>query len=186
MGAEIQFGSWDAGRGKQLIQNLDKTDLEAIWKRVSAVDFDESHAAFPFVSRLARDNNWSESYAVRVLHEYRRFACLAMVGGREVTPSDEVDQAWHLHLLYTRHYWGVWTKALGRKLHHGPTEGGSSEAARYRDNYLATLDLYKQHFHQQPPVDIWPSVSNRFRNPKRFIRLDTENYFIFNRWKRKR
>ncbi|MEK6230809.1 MAG: hypothetical protein N2A42_03075 [Luteolibacter sp.] len=33
--------------------------------------------------------------------EYKRFVALAMLAGHPVTPSEEVDQAWHLHLVYT-------------------------------------------------------------------------------------
>ncbi|MEZ6192343.1 MAG: hypothetical protein R3C45_13785 [Phycisphaerales bacterium] len=40
-----------------------------------------------------------------MVNEYRRFCYLAIAAGHTVTPSDEVDQAWHLHLLYTRDYW---------------------------------------------------------------------------------
>ena len=55
--------------------------------------------------RLASENGWSREYAVRVMQEYRRFAFLAVAAGHPVSPSDAVDQAWHLHLVYTRSYW---------------------------------------------------------------------------------
>lgn len=150
----------------------------ARWQAISAVPLDVEDAAFPFSARLARDNGWSEIFARRVIEEYRRFCYLAVTSGREVTPSDEVDQAWHLHLTYSRHYWGTWTEALGAPLHHGPTAGGGQERSRYRDNYEATLARYEEAFGETPPSDIWPSVHDRFRNPGAFRRLDTSKHLI--------
>lgn len=69
-----------------------KTD-PALWARLEQLSFDPRDVPFGFVRRLARDNGWSTSFAGRVLAEYRKFAYLAIVCGREVTPSDEVDQA---------------------------------------------------------------------------------------------
>ena len=138
-----------------------------LWLRLTQVSLDVEGAAFPFSARLARDNGWSEEFADRVVEEYRRFAYLAATGTEEVTPSDAVDQAWHLHLTYTRHYWGEWTTALGAELHHGPTKGGLSEAERFEANYVRTISRYKTTFLVAPSPDIWPSAQERFRDPGR-------------------
>ena len=66
---------------------------------------DPKTAALTFADRLARENGWSAAKAARVVDEYRRFCFLAATAGHEVTPSDAVDQAWHLHLTYSRDYW---------------------------------------------------------------------------------
>ena len=117
-----------------------------LWARLDALSLDDVDAAFPFSARLARDNGWSLAFSKRVIKEYKCFCYLAMTAGHEVTPSDEVDQVWHLHLTYTRHYWGEFTEALGANLHHGPTSGGPAEENRYRDNYEATLQSYMREF----------------------------------------
>src|SRR5262245_58098130 len=78
--------------------------------RITAFSFDEGTPAFPFASRLARENGWTLAYVARVIEEYRRFMFLAVVAGHPVTPSDQVDQAWHLHLLYTHSYWDGFCK----------------------------------------------------------------------------
>ena len=75
--------------------------------RIEAHKLDKEGAALPFSERLARENGWPPAYARRVIWEYRRFVYLACLAEGEVTPSDEVDQAWHLHLAYTRDYWLV-------------------------------------------------------------------------------
>ncbi|MEJ7660653.1 MAG: hypothetical protein WKG07_14075 [Hymenobacter sp.] len=76
-----------------------------LWARLVALDLD-GQAALSFSHRLARDNGWSLAFARRVVLEYKKFVYLAATCGHPVTPSDEVDQAWHLHLVYTRSYSG--------------------------------------------------------------------------------
>lgn len=155
--------------------------LNDLLARTGKISFDYPDAVFTFTDRLARDNGWSTEFAEKVAMEYRRFACLVIASERELTPSDQVDQAWHLHLLYTRNYWGVWANALGRPLHHGPTPGGVVAGKRYWENYEAALALYQQGFREKPPEDVWPHPAIRFDTPGRFVRLDTLKHFI---WKR--
>lgn len=149
-----------------------------LWDRLNSVELDDPCATFPFSARLARDNGWDREFAERVISEYLRFAYLAIISDHEVTPSDEVDQAWHLHLTYTRHYWGPFNDALGRPLHHGPTKGGTSEKARYGSNYAATLASYRREFGAPPPSDIWPDEHIRFGEAPRYKRINTARNWV--------
>src|SRR5512138_3040100 len=89
--------------------------------RIQAFSFDEHECPLPFADRLARENQWSAAHAERVISEYKRFIFLAMVAGHPVTPSDEVDQVWPPHLIYTHSYWErLCAGVLGRPLHHDP------------------------------------------------------------------
>ena len=166
---------------------MPKTD-PTLWRRLDALSLDMAEASLPFSARLARENGWSQTFAERVAAEYKRFAYLARVCGGDVTPSDEVDQAWHLHLLYTRHYWGPFTETLGASLHHGPTEGGAAEGARFREQYARTLAAYEAEFGAPPPADVWPPASVRFTRPltaRRVHRSDTiliPRRLLPNRW----
>ena len=90
---------------------LSKPDL---WRRLEIFEIDrdaERGAAngksvqLTFARRLARENRWTIEFAKRVVEEYKRFVYLACVSRVPVTPSEDVDQAWHLHLAYTRNYW---------------------------------------------------------------------------------
>ncbi|MEP4077903.1 glycine-rich domain-containing protein [Haloferula sp.] len=128
-----------------------------------AFELDDPDAQLPFTARLAREQAWSHVFAGRVITEYKRFVVLAMLAGHPVTPSEEVDQAWHLHLVYTRSYWhGLCRDVLGRDLHHGPTAGGSNENTKYNDWYEKTLESYLRIFEQAAPSDIWPPPKLRF------------------------
>jgi len=140
-----------------------------VWKALSLYTIGPEDAALPFVVRLARENGWRPAHAERVLEEYRRFCFLAATCGHVVTPSDAVDQAWHLHLLYTESYWEDFCgRVLQRKFHHGPTRGGSEEGSKYHDWYEATLASYRRTFGVAPPVDIWPAAKVRFADADAF------------------
>ncbi len=149
-----------------------------LWKRISAIEIDNPAASFDFTTRLARENGWNKDFARSVVEEYRRFAYLAMVAGHEVTPSDEVDQAWHLHLAYTRHYWGEWQEALGSPLHHGPTTGGKREDDRYLANYENTLASYELEFGHPAPEDVWPDSAARFSDAAFFRRVNINSQIL--------
>jgi hypothetical protein len=148
-----------------------------LWTRLDACHPDDVEADFPFSARLARDNGWSKGFARRVVTEYLRFAYLSRLGEGIVTPSDEVDQAWHLHLTYTRHYWEPFREALGGPLHHMPTKGGPDQDARFRQAYARTLRLYRIEF-GEPPQDIWPPEEIRFGKAPGFVRVNAQDVWI--------
>lgn len=138
--------------------------------------------ALTFVDRLSRENNWSLRFAQQCVEEYKKFIYLAMISDTPVTPSDEVDQVWHLHLTYTESYWvDLCQGVLKRPFHHGPTKGGDNESKKYHSQYQTTLDKYTDTFKQNPPSDIWPSREQRFRNADKFVRLNTKKYLLLKR-----
>lgn len=155
--------------------NPDQTEL---WQRLERFQLDDPQVAFPFTARLARENGWSRGFARRVADEYRRFAFLCVAAGHPCTPSEQVDQAWHLHLIYTRSYWeGFCGGALRQPLHHGPTKGGATEGGKFHDWYARTLASYRQHF-GEPPADIWPPATQRFGEDLRVERVNVARHWV--------
>jgi len=153
-----------------------------VWQRISRYEFGPAQAALPFAARLARDNGWSAGRTARVIGEYRRFAFLAATGEAQVTPSDAVDQAWHLHLTYTRDYWERFCPdVLGRPLHHGPTAGGPDERNRFFAQYADTLARYEAAFGAPPPSDIWPSAAQRLLDDPRARRVHPRDAILLSR-----
>ncbi|HEV7660453.1 MAG TPA: hypothetical protein VGO55_11470 [Allosphingosinicella sp.] len=147
-----------------------------LWRRLATMRIEAEGAALTFAARLARENGWSAPHAAAVVEEYRRFLYLAAIAG-PVTPSEDVDQAWHLHLSFTRHYWDVLCgEMLGTPLHHDPTEGGPAERAHYRRQYEETLARYRTIFGAAPPCEIWPDAATRFA--ARPLRIDTGRYWL--------
>ena len=152
---------------------------DALWPKIESFPLDEPNDALTFTQRLARENAWSVEFARRVVEEYRRFLFLAMRAGHPVTPSDEIDQAWHLHLVYTRSYWDDLCRGiLERPLHHGPTRGGTVEDDRFERQYDETKASYVRIFGHEPPSDIWPSSEVRFSPRARFARLNTAAHWM--------
>lgn len=149
-------------------------------RRLEQFQLDSPEASLPFSARLARENNWSSTYAQRVITEYKRFAFLAIAAGHPVSPSEDVDQAWHLHLTYSENYWKVFCpEILGQPFHHHPTKGGKTEHEKFNAWYARTLKSYQSFFNEPPPSDIWPSPEAREKEKHDFTRVDrAQNWVI--------
>lgn len=153
-----------------------------VWIALQPYSIGPDDAALPFSVRLARENGWSAAMAARVMGEYKRFCFLAVTAGHAVTPSDAVDQAWHLHLTYSRDYWERFCpQVLGQALHHGPTAGGSDERQRYFAQYAATLQAYELAFGEAAPADLWPDAARRLVDDPRARRVHPRDGVVVSR-----
>ncbi len=156
------------------------SEQHALWQRLLAHPF-QSDDTLDFTARLMRDQAWTRDFALRAIDEYRRFCFLCVLSDDPITPSEAVDEVWHLHLLYTWDYWKVYCPTvLRRPLHHGPTRGGRAEQARFHEQYANTLALYERHF-GSPPTDLWPDARKRFASAARWRRVDTRRTFVIAR-----
>ena len=150
-----------------------------LWRRLQAFNLDHQDAELPFSRRLARENGWSRYFANRVIREYKRFCYIAVRTRHPVTPPDAVDQAWHLHLLYTWSYWEEFCpKVLECKLHHGPTRGGDAEQAKFRTWYENTLYSYTQTFGMTPSDDVWPDPDAYLGGAPTVRRIDARDVVL--------
>jgi hypothetical protein len=123
-----------------------------LWHRIETYDFPKG-----FEENLATRFGGSTRTARILRDEYRRFVYLAVIAPKEVTPSEQIDYVWHVHLTYTRDYWENFCKnVIGQDLHHNPSDGPES-LPRYRDQYAETLFLYEKEFNEQPPEQVWPT-----------------------------
>ena len=145
-----------------------------LWQALAGMRIEREGASATFARRLGLKQRWSKRHTYAVIEEYRRFLYLAATGESAVTPSDHVDEAWHLHLTYTRHYWDeLCGRILGKPLHHDPTEGGTAQQAHFKDQNSATLARYEVVFGEPPRPDVWPAPAAQFRveQPRRWPRL---------------
>jgi len=156
-----------------------KAEREIIEQRLQAFQFDEQSTVDRFCARLARENGWTSQYAARALEEYKRFVLLAVTVEHSVTPSDAVDQVWHLHLTYSDSYWNHFCpEVLGQPLHHHPSKGGASARQRYLVDYSRTLDSYREVFGVPAPADIWPDPALRFGRDLRWSRVNLAEHWV--------
>lgn len=153
-----------------------------LWNKIEDFEMDDLASSFSFSDRLARENDWSMEYCLRAILEYKKFIFLICISNEPLTPSDEIDQVWHLHLLYTESYWiELCEQTINRQIHHGPTKG-KEEQSRFGDQYQHTLDLYKEKFNQKPPIDIWPKSEDRFQSIH-FSRVNRQKNWVIPKFK---
>lgn len=154
------------------MMNLTEKEL---YQKICNFNLDTPKAVFPFSYKLSWLCRWSKIYTFRVIEEYKKFLFLAMVTDHIVSPSEPIDVAWHLHLLYTKSYWDEFCGEIAKKpLHHSPGMGGIEEEQKYLELYKLTLKSYKKYF-GTPPDDIWLSPNMR-GEPFRWI--DAKKYWL--------
>lgn len=138
-------------------------DQNTLWGKIKKFELDDPSDSLTFTDRLARENGWTVEYSVRAIEEYKKFMFLLCIANHPLTPSDQVDQVWHLHLIYTHSYWEEFCNdILGKPIHHGPTKGGDGENNKFTDWYERTKELYRSIFASEPPGDIWLDSKTRF------------------------
>ncbi|WP_159017878.1 glycine-rich domain-containing protein [Algibacter sp. L3A6] len=148
-----------------------------LWNKLQSFEIDDIDSSFNFTDRLARENNWSFEYALRAVLEYKKFIFLIAISNFPQTPSDEIDQVWHLHLLYTESYWiDLCKNTIKKNIHHGPTKG-LEERGLFKEQYLKTLGFYESTFNERPPEDIWIDVESRFKYV-RFTRVNRAKNWV--------
>ena len=163
-----------------------KTVDISLWNKIRNFELDDIDSDFTFSNRLARENDWSTEYSLRCIEEYKRFIFLICKTSHPLTPSDQVDQVWHLHLLYTQSYWEDFCgNTLDKQIHHGPTKGGSEEKSKYKDWYAETKNVYLESFKEKPPADIWPKSEIRFGEIQ-FSRVNRHRNWIIPKFHKKK
>ncbi len=153
------------------------------WNTLKNLAIDDSQAQFKFSDRLARENGWTQQFALGAIDEYKKLVFLAKHAGHPVTPSLEVDEVWHLHMIYTRSYWEEMCKEIDFQLHHGPTKGGKKENEKFTNWYEKTKESYKKFF-GEPPAEFWPSSESRF-SPQDIVKVNRKNFLFFKKPKLK-
>ena len=135
------------------------TQYKSLWNKIQNFSFDDPDAVITFSRKLASQNNWSAKFTERVIEEYRKFTFLCCVSPQGASPSEIVDEAWHLHLTYTQSYWISFCKnTLDKDIHHYPSKGGADEKIKHEIWYEETLKFYTEVFETIPPSDIWPPL----------------------------
>lgn len=130
----------------------------SLWQQLSDFPLDDSpEAAVQFSDKLIKETKWGPDFAKQAMAEYKKFLYLCLTMPQGASPSEVVDEVWHLHLTYTTSYWKkLCGEVLQRELHHYPNKGGTSENQRHRDWYADTLIAYVKEFQELPLADFWP------------------------------
>lgn len=96
---------------------------------------------------------WSDQFSSKALDAYKKFSFLAHISKEQVTPSQIVDEVWHLHILHTLAYRNF-SAICENFLHHHP--GMPNEQIKWNGQYLKTIYLYREVFREEPASSAWP------------------------------
>jgi len=165
-----------------MITGMTESEM-ALWNKIHQFKMDDEGAVFKFSQRLSRENGWTINFAQKAIDEYKKFIFLCCISEKGVTPSDQVDQVWHLHLTFTKSYWVDFCRnTIGKEIHHNPTKGGAIEGLKFDDFYSATKNLYKEKFGALPPENLWPANTQRFSDID-FQRVNLRQYRLVRRFR---
>jgi hypothetical protein len=154
-----------------------KKNQSVLWAKILDFELNDIDSSFSFTDRLCRENDWSMEFASRCILEYKKYIFLVCISNKSQTPSDQVDQVWHLHLLYTESYWiDFCKKTLKKDIHHGPTKG-AEQRGTFKEQYTDTLNFYQLIFKEVPPKDIWLNLKERF-SQIHFTRVNRHSNWI--------
>lgn len=132
-----------------------KKEHQNLWLKIAHFPLNDPNAAYPFSQKLAHTQRWSEDKTMQVIAEYKKFMFLCMTAPNGASPSETVDECWHLHLTFTANYAAFCQETAGKFIHHTPSKGGTAEHHRHVDWYEETLKNYVETFQQIPSSDIW-------------------------------
>eukprot|EP01039_Chlorochromonas_danica_P003001 gene3001-3275_t len=124
---------------------------------------------------LIEIKGWRESRVEKAITAYAEFLTLLITSGDDLSPTDEIDEVWHAHILHTRDYEAFNTKySPGKKLHHDPLRSLDQDARKFRA--IRTVIAYESTFgHRRPKGKAWKyEFSENEPTPKHALPTDRE------------
>ncbi len=102
------------------------------------------------VPRVAKEHRYSIKDAEQLVKEAKRMLYLSIVTDQAISPSVEIDDAWHEMLMFTRFY-RAFADFIGGFIHHDPTPG-PPDGGRL---YAKTKENYEKQFGELPNPRYW-------------------------------
>lgn len=113
-------------------------------------DVDAYEVPGMLIPRLVKNHGYSEEYAAGLVKEAKRMLYLSASQKAFVSPSVQIDDAWHEMLLFTRWY-QKYADYIGAFIHHDPTPGKPDGGKAYE----RTRNLYKDAFNEEADRAYW-------------------------------
>jgi hypothetical protein len=89
---------------------------------------------------------WTIADATRCANAYKNFLFLQKKYFSEfLTPSKEIDEFWHNHILHTKNYFQDCQAIFGHYLHHEPAAEEDDEN-KFINGFIKTKQLYLEEF----------------------------------------
>jgi hypothetical protein len=136
----------------QPVQQLSDDAQSMLGAKQFLVDLDKwisEHSAIS--ARLCIEQKCTHQIAINWLKEVGKFLFICDKSNVRLTPSEKVDQGWHVLILFTQDYREFCQLFFGRFIDHYP--GG--EANQNKAQYERCLDALVQHFEYADKA-FWP------------------------------
>lgn len=107
-------------------------------ERVAMLDMD------PIEKRLSKTNGFAKDRVDRSVRMYRKFLALLLMYPDMMfaPPSQDADEAWHNHILFTKKYHADCNALFGSYRHHTPMDGENPEMGTADVNIR---EMWKKH-----------------------------------------
>lgn len=129
--------------GAPILQEID-SDILMNWGMIRPKQF------------LVQRKGFDANYVDAMEREYKRFMALTlMYPGKLIPISEQVDEMWHAHILFTHNYRKMGETLAGGYIHHIPAATQQECEALLPHYFANTLPLYEQHF-GPPDEAYWP------------------------------
>jgi hypothetical protein len=128
--------------------------------------------------KLSKKIGWTQVSAERACFLYKRFLFLQKKYGEKyiLSPSEDIDEVWHMHILDTKKYQEDCEFIFGKILHHVPTYGN-------KESNFKAFELTQDLYHKEYNDYIYEANLKIFRRTIEFCLIPFK--FFFNRLKPK-
>lgn len=124
--------------------------VEDLQKKLDNYDLSVVRDKFALEFRL------NEATAAAYEREFKKMVLLRVTQKVKYGIKGQVDDFWHMFILYTELYHDFCNDLLGRYMHHRPTISSEPSTPAESLAYVRLLVDYFRFFKKQPPKDIWP------------------------------
>lgn len=126
------------------------------WNRINlALSWDLSGPIAFLVNRQSKN----ASHVDLIAREYRRYLGIIAVYPKDRFPvSEEVDEMWHTHILFTRDYRKMSDAIRGEYINHDPILTEPDRLALEPYYHKGTLVRYREIYGEPAPEWLWPRV----------------------------
>lgn len=120
---------------------MNNTALEDARNNINSLDL--THV----INRVVKEKKWSPRMGQVAGKFYRNFLLLCKKHPKaHLSPTLQIDEIWHAHILYTQDYHAFCDKVFGKYLHHQPLMPGAEEAEANNDAIGLLQKLHQEEF----------------------------------------
>lgn len=112
------------------------------------------------ITRFCREKNVTQERGESVAREMKRFLIICSISkNKSYAIRGDIDEMWHMFIIFTRRYSEFCNAVADRFLHHVPTEDIEIDIpiSKTSYSYARTLEAYETAFKEPPPPTVWPT-----------------------------